>query len=92
MAESSMPTIHYQNCGGIKTKTGELRMRILSNNYDIIVLVETWLHPGVYDAEFIDDRYTVFRRDRDARSSNKAHGGGVVVAVLAEFVAKRCPD
>lgn len=90
MNSYSQLSIYYQNCGGMKTKTDELYMNILSNTYDIIVLVETWLVPSIIDAEFIDNRYVVYRRDRDARSSLKSHGGGVLVAVLAEFMSKRC--
>lgn len=75
-------TIYYQNCGGFRTKLNTLYFNILSNNYDIIVLTETWLVPHISDNEFIDQRYTVFRCDRDRVLTGKKDGGGVLIAVL----------
>lgn len=38
---------------------------VRSSNYDVIVLCETWLREGFHDEELFDDRYNVYRRDRD---------------------------
>lgn len=57
-------------------------MNILSHDYDIIVLTETWFHPGINNNEFIDTRYNVYRNDRNLAASNKSDGGGVLVATL----------
>lgn len=89
---SSSISVYYQNCGGIRTKTQELLMNILSNNYDVIVLVETWLVASVNTAELVDSRYTVFRRDRDRILTGKMDGGGVLVAVRKELAASRLDD
>lgn len=51
-------------------------------SYDIIVLTETWLIPDIADCEVVDDRYTVFRCDRDRAATGKREGGGVLVAIL----------
>ncbi|KAL0818556.1 hypothetical protein ABMA28_008995 [Loxostege sticticalis] len=75
-------SIYYQNCRGIRTKLHTLYMNILSNNYDVIVLTETWLTDDIDNNEFIDQRYVVYRCDRDRSASNKQDGGGVLVAVL----------
>jgi hypothetical protein len=41
------------------------------------------LKEGIYNREIFDNRYEVFRRDRDVETSNKSGpGGGVCVAVL----------
>lgn len=85
----SAVSVYYQNCGGIRSKTQGLLMNILANNYDVIVLVETWLVASVNTAEFIDPRYTVFRRDRNRTLTGKMDGGGVLVAVRKELVASR---
>lgn len=77
--------IYYQNCRGIRTKLHTLYMNILSCSYDVIVLTETWLIPSIQDSEFIDDRYIVFRFDRDRLATKKREGGGVLVAVLREL-------
>lgn len=75
-------TIYYQNCRGLRTKLHILYMNILSNCYDIIILTETWLTAAILDSEFIDDRYTVYRCDRDREATKKKDGGGTLVAVL----------
>lgn len=74
--------IYYQNCRGIRTKLQTLYMNILANSYDIIVLTETWLIAEIDNNEFIDQRYTVYRCDRDRVVTNRQDGGGVLVAVL----------
>jgi hypothetical protein len=43
----------------------------LSENFDVIVLVETWLHGGISDAEVLDDRNVVYRNDRNVNNSGK---------------------
>lgn len=69
-------------------------MQILSNNYDIIVLTETWLCDGVVDSEIFDDRYEVYRRDRDTclTGNSKKSGGGVLIAVSNRFTSYREPS
>ncbi|KAL0871522.1 hypothetical protein ABMA27_005236 [Loxostege sticticalis] len=74
--------IFYQNCRGIRTKLHTLYMNILSNNYDVIVLTETWLISEIDNNEFIDRRYVVYRCDRDRTATSKKDGGGVLIAVL----------
>lgn len=75
-------SIYYQNCRGIRTKLHTLYMNILNSNHDIIVLTETWLIPEISNNEFVDQRYVVYRCDRDRVSTNKQDGGGVLVALL----------
>lgn len=48
--------IYYQNVRGLRTKCNELRLSVLNNNYDVIILTESWLHSGIFDAELCDDR------------------------------------
>ena len=57
------------------------------HNYDIIILSETWLHSGISDNEYIDDRYCVYRCDRDRVGSGRGDGGGVLVAIRRELGA-----
>lgn len=78
-------SIYYQNCRGIRTKLNTLFMNILSNCYDVIVLTETWLIPTVSNNEFIDNRYVVFRCDRNRTATNKSDGGGVLIAILRQL-------
>jgi hypothetical protein len=53
-------------------------------------MTETWLCDGIYDAEFIDERYTVFRRDRNACAGGM--GGGVLLAVKADLNPQSRPQ
>ncbi|KAL0808935.1 hypothetical protein ABMA28_012596 [Loxostege sticticalis] len=73
--------IFYQNVNRIRSKTKEVYLNILSNNYDIICLTETNLNDSVFDSEFMDSRYNVFRRDRSSTCIKKVDGGGVLVGV-----------
>lgn len=74
-------TFYYQNCRGLRSKLLDLRLNILNSNYDIIIFTETWLRPGIFDSELMDDRYIVYRSDRSSTVTAKADGGGVLVAV-----------
>ena len=74
-------SIYYQNCRGLRTKLHSLFMNILTQSYDIIILTETWLHVDISDNEYIDNRYRVFRADRDRAASGRCDGGGVLIAV-----------
>ncbi|CAK1581667.1 unnamed protein product [Parnassius mnemosyne] len=65
-------------------------MNILSHNYDVIILTETWLHDCIVNSEFVDSRYSVFRCDRDRAVTKRHDGGGVLVAVLRSLRAVRC--
>lgn len=75
------PTIYYQNCRGLRSKTTPFLRNVLMNNYDIILLTETWLISGISDSELFDNRYLVFRRDRDYILTDQSKGGGVLIAV-----------
>lgn len=87
MSHNEKITIFYQNCRGTRTKLNTIYFNILSNNYDVIIITESWLTPEINDSEFIDDRYSVFRCDRDRIKTNKKDGGGVWIAVLKELKA-----
>lgn len=79
--------VYYQNVRGLRTKTHECYNKILANNYDVIVMVETWLCDGIFNSEFCDDRYDIFRIDRDLIATNKKIGGGVLICVRRELKA-----
>ncbi|CAG9781741.1 unnamed protein product [Diatraea saccharalis] len=50
---------------------------------------ETWLNNNVFDSELFDDRYVVYRRDRNKTNSNKGEGGGVLLAVSKKINSNR---
>ena len=64
-------------CGGFTTKLDELHQLLLSNNVDIAVITETWLHDDIKSDTLELPDYTLYRLDRrDGRQ-----GGGVAVYV-----------
>ncbi|CAH2109043.1 unnamed protein product [Euphydryas editha] len=81
--------IYYQNVRGLRTKTEDVLKNILINNYNVIVFTETWLNSNVTNLEFIDKRYTVYRRDRLCSETTKKDGGGVLVAVSKHISSSR---
>ncbi|CAG9790399.1 unnamed protein product [Diatraea saccharalis] len=80
-------SVYYQNCRGLRTKLHTLYMNVLSHNYDIIILTETWLIENISESEMFDTRYRVFRSDRDRIASGRHDGGGVLIAVRRELAA-----
>ena len=73
--------IYYHNASGIRTKSKDLYLSILEENYDIIVIVETWLTVNFKTEEYFPSNYIVHRRDRYLDEDTFALGGGIVVAV-----------
>ena len=63
--------------GGFCSKIDEISEVIFSNQIDIAVLVETWLHVNIPDSSVAIPGYEIYRKDRsDGRS-----GGGILVYV-----------
>lgn len=82
-------SVYYQNVRGLKTKTYEFRSKVLTCFFDVILLCETWLRADVFSTELFDDRYVVYRKDRDNSALNKGDGGGCLIAVRKDLVSKR---
>ena len=66
----------------MNTKTNEFYLSILSNDYDLIFLTETWLSESVKSSEYFGDMYQVFR------SLNGRKGRGILTAVSHKYSAK----
>ncbi|CAH2096742.1 unnamed protein product [Euphydryas editha] len=81
--------IYYQNVRGLRTKTTDFKQSLMCNNFDIIITTETWLCDSIFDRELADNRYDVFRQDRNLKSSNKKTGGGVMTLVRCGLDASR---
>lgn len=66
----------------MRTKSNVVFMETSQSEYDVIVLVETWLTIDFNDGEFFNtDLYNVFRKDRDEIKTGCSRGGGVLIAV-----------
>jgi hypothetical protein len=88
MTHVSSLNIYYQNVRGLRTKSHNFLNNVLLNNYDLIILTETWLTPDFRDAEYFCNNYDVYRRDRvgagattTAGARDDVRGGGVLIAV-----------
>lgn len=78
-------SIYYQNVRGLRTKTGTFYTNLLCECYDIVILTETWLCEGICTSELFDNRYSVYRKDRDPTLTGRERGGGCLVAVANKF-------
>lgn len=48
---SSTVNMYYQNVNGLRSKVNEFYLSVISCDYDIIVLTETFLNKSILDAE-----------------------------------------
>lgn len=78
-------TIYYQNVRGLRTKTSEFYRQVCLNSYPIIILTETWLLDGVLSSELFDERYVIWRRDRDLGLTRQSRGGGILIATQRDL-------
>uniref|UniRef100_A0A1X7SRD4 Tick transposon n=1 Tax=Amphimedon queenslandica TaxID=400682 RepID=A0A1X7SRD4_AMPQE len=65
------------NARSVVNKRQQLFSFIFSSDYHIVAITETWCCGDMKDREFLPNRYSVFRKDRDSR------GGGVFTVLLA---------
>lgn len=81
-ALSNKLRIYIQNVGGISSQILAIRAAIDSSEYDVIILIETWLKLLILSSELFDPEiWQVFRCDREQCSGDLRDGGGVLVAV-----------
>lgn len=76
-------SVYYQNVRGLKSKLEDTCVNLLSCDYDIICLTETWLNDSVTNAELFGTgfKYFVYRKDRNLTFYEKDDDGGVLIAV-----------
>ena len=68
-------SVLYANARSIVNKKHLLDLELSKRPFDIIVLTETHLDDSISDAEIFAENYSVFRRDRDRKSTrlNSSH-------------------
>ena len=54
----------------------ELRLVCMSEQPDVVCIVETWLDENILESEISVDNYSVVRLDRNR------HGGGIVMYIM----------
>ncbi|XP_045503901.1 uncharacterized protein LOC123700669 [Colias croceus] len=67
----------YQNVRGLRSKLDVCKNSILSEQYDVYALTETFLNSSVCDSELFPNDYVVLRKDR----CNDSGWGGVLLAI-----------
>ncbi|XP_053969185.1 uncharacterized protein LOC128870557 [Anastrepha ludens] len=78
--------MYFQNVSGLRTKSNQLLAFSSHMDYDIFVLIETWLNENFFDNEFFDPNlYHVYRKDRDVEKTGLCRGGGVLIAVQRKY-------
>ncbi|XP_067629544.1 uncharacterized protein [Eurosta solidaginis] len=74
--------VYFQNVGGMRTKSKDFLLATSRLDYDVYVIVETWLNEGFFDEEYFDPKlFLTFRKDRDFANTGQKKGGGVLIAV-----------
>lgn len=67
----------------------KLRLATASCPFEVIILTETWLNATISNHEHFSDGYNIFRCDRTELTSDRDHGGGVLIAVNATLHTER---
>lgn len=84
--------IYFQNMSGMWSKLPQVRAAVTTSNYDVIVLIETWLKPDIKSEEIFDDDWVVFRCDRAETEIEATEGGGVLIAIKKIFGPTLIPN
>ena len=76
----------FSNARGLLSKIDLLRDLSVTEELDIIGIVETFLNETILDAEIYLKGYRMYRKDRDSIRNNR--GGGVILYVNEEIVSQ----
>lgn len=66
--------LYYQNVRGLQTKTSDIFDNVLYNNFDITIPTKPCFNSSILDAELFDNRYIVYRRDRETSGFKSVSG------------------
>ena len=84
-SKSDQVSFYYQNVRGLRTKTTEFYLAVLSDDSDFYCLTETWLNEFINDCELFPSNYSVIRSDNKPLLSGKSRGGGVLISYKKDF-------
>lgn len=74
---------------GLNTKVAEFCASVSQEEFDIVVLTETWLKEEVNSSELFPNSYHVYRSDRKFAQSGTSRGGGVLLACKSSIRSER---
>ncbi|GBN32056.1 hypothetical protein AVEN_97329-1 [Araneus ventricosus] len=89
MPGTAIDSVFHQNVRRRRTKTVDFLTSFASEDFVVICLTETWLCEQIDSSDLFDDRYLVFRKDRDSSTSSCKRGGGVIVAIKKNISASQ---
>lgn len=83
--------IFYQNCRGFGSKERIIHASMLACQWEIIILVETWLTVNHNSCAYFPDKFNVYRRDRKSirPNGNEIKKGGLVMAVKKNLISEQ---
>ncbi|XP_055623223.1 uncharacterized protein LOC129766661 [Toxorhynchites rutilus septentrionalis] len=84
---SSNLRIYYQNVRGLSTKIDAFFLSVSEEEFDLIVLTETWLDDRIFSTQLFGPSYAVYRTDRSHLNSHKSRGGGVLIAITRRLTS-----
>lgn len=84
--------LYYQNVRGMRTKSCQFFENVLSNEYDVLCITETWLNQNFNSADYFSPEYEVYRADRNYDLLSTQYGGGALIAVKKVLPAVRRRD
>ena len=72
---------YFQNVRGLKSKINHIYLASIDCEFDVLILVETWLDDRITSIQLFGEDFVVYRVDRNHMNSNRSVGGGVLIAV-----------
>lgn len=63
----------------MRSKIAEFYAAVAVCDYDVVVIVETWLIPSILDTKLTPTGWQAFRRDRHQSATATGLGGGVLI-------------
>lgn len=79
---------YYQNVRSLNNKLWYLTCNVSCNNFDHLILTETWLNADVLDSELGLFNYNAFRCDGNGLTNSCSRGGGVLICVRNTYVSE----
>lgn len=74
--------LYYQNTRGLGSKADIFFNNVITTNYDIICITETWLNSSHSSSDYFPTNYNVYRNDRASRT----RGGGCLIAIKDNLI------
>jgi hypothetical protein len=75
------------NAGGIRSKLIQLLAAVATCDYDVIIILESWLVASIPNEEFTPSGWCTYRCDRHQSIDARNLGGGILIMVRSELLS-----